>query len=244
MVARTFVIGDIHGAFRALTPLVDRLDLRPGDALVFLGDYVDGWSESAEVIEYLMDLARAYPCVFLKGNHDVWCEEWLEGAPTDVNWLLHGGIVTIESYARLTKDRRKQHLAFFKSMPLYHVDALDRLFVHAGFTSQHGPEGEHFSATFTWDRTLWEMALATDERLSPTSLKYPKRLSLFSEIFIGHTPTTNYSETEPMHACNVWNMDTGAAFMGRLSVMNVDTKEFWQSEVVQRLYPGETGRNS
>jgi serine/threonine protein phosphatase 1 len=46
-----------------------------------------------------------------------------------------------------------------------------------------------------------------------------------------------------MQRCNVWNMDTGAAFTGRLSVMDVDTKEFFQSDVVQGLYPGETGRN-
>ncbi|TDW96141.1 metallophosphoesterase family protein [Dinghuibacter silviterrae] len=241
--ARTFVIGDIHGAFRALTPLIGRLELRKDDTLVFLGDYVDGWSESAEVIEYLMELAKRYSCIFLKGNHDVWCEEWLDGLLPDVNWLMHGGLATVESYAQLTKTRRKQHLSFFRRMSLYHVDENNRLFVHAGFTSQQGPEGEHFLATLTWDRTLWELALATDPALTADSNRYPKRLTRFSEVFIGHTPTTNFDQTLPMHACNVWNLDTGAAFTGRLTAMNVDTYQFWQSEVVQGLYPEEKGRN-
>jgi len=36
--------------------------------------------------------------------------------------------------------------------------------------------------------------------------------------------------------------DTGAAFTGKLQCYGFDTKEFWQSQAVQNLYPGETGR--
>jgi serine/threonine protein phosphatase 1 len=46
-----------------------------------------------------------------------------------------------------------------------------------------------------------------------------------------------------MHRCNVWNVDTGAAFTGKVTVMNSATKKFIQSDTVQQLYPGETGRN-
>ena len=87
------------------------------------------------------------------------------------------------------------------------------------------------------------MALSMDKKLKKDSLLYPKRLKLFSEIYIGHTPTLHYDRFEPMNAINVWNLDTGAAFNGRLSIMDVETKNFWQSDVVQNLYPGETGRN-
>ncbi len=74
---RKIVIGDIHGALRALKQLIERIKLVEGDELIFLGDYVDGWSESAQVIEYLMDLAKQRRCTFLKGNHDAWAETWL-----------------------------------------------------------------------------------------------------------------------------------------------------------------------
>jgi len=68
-------------------------------------------------------------------------------------------------------------------------------------------------------------------------------LMLYDEIFIGHTPTTNYDIDTPMHRCNVWNIDTGAAFQGRISIMDINTEQYWQSDVVQQLYPGEKGRN-
>jgi len=68
-------------------------------------------------------------------------------------------------------------------------------------------------------------------------------LSLFNEIYIGHTPTLNYNVYIPMNACNVWNMDTGAAYNGKLSALDIDTKLVWQSETVQLLYPNEKGRN-
>jgi serine/threonine protein phosphatase 1 len=46
-----------------------------------------------------------------------------------------------------------------------------------------------------------------------------------------------------MKAANVWNVDTGAAFTGRLSALNIDTKKYFQSDVVRTLYPQEKGRN-
>ena len=46
-----------------------------------------------------------------------------------------------------------------------------------------------------------------------------------------------------MHAINVWNIDTGAAFTGKLSGVNVNTKEVFQSDDLPSLYPNETGRN-
>jgi serine/threonine protein phosphatase 1 len=128
-------------------------------------------------------------------------------------------------------------------MPFYYIDELNRLFIHAGFTSMHGPQKEFHNSNFSWDRTLWETALVMDKRIKKDSLLFPKRLKLFHEIYIGHTPTLYYNVDTPMQGCNVWNLDTGAAFYGKLSVMDIDTKEFWQSEAVHKLYPGERGRN-
>ena len=65
----------------------------------------------------------------------------------------------------------------------------------------------------------------------------------YNEIYIGHTPTTNFGETAPMNAINVWNVDTGAAFKGRITGMNVVTKAYVQSDNLPDLYPNEKGRN-
>jgi serine/threonine protein phosphatase 1 len=240
---RTLVVGDIHGGLRALVQVLDRADVNSNDTLIFLGDYVDGWSESAQVIQYLIELSQTNTCVFIKGNHDVWCEQWLAEGLENPIWYAHGGKETIESYDGFSKEKKLQHLDFFESLPLYHVDDQKRLFVHAGFTSMHGVEREFEIQSFYFDRTLWEMALTMDKRLTPASKIYPSRLKHYKEIYIGHTPTTNYFKMHPMNAANVWNIDTGAAFTGRLSVMDINTKEIFQSDVLMEMYPEEKGRN-
>ena len=72
---RTFAIGDIHGGLKALIQVLNKLALKEGDQLVFMGDYVDGWSESAQVIQFLIAMSKKFKCVFIKGNHDVWCQD-------------------------------------------------------------------------------------------------------------------------------------------------------------------------
>ena len=239
----TFVIGDIHGGLKALLQILDRAPVKVEDRLIFLGDYVDGWSESAQLIDYLIQLPIKQECIFLRGNHDEWCKEWLRTGNADNEWLVHGGRATVDSYKGFAMNAKQKHLLFFEKMRPYFIDYHNRLYVHAGFTSMHGPAKEFYVSNFSWDRSLWEMALVADKEISKDSLIYPKRLKLFDEIFIGHTPTLNYEKETPMHACNVWNIDTGAAFTGRLSIMDVDSKNYWRSEPVRDLYPGEKGRN-
>ena len=238
---KTFVIGDIHGGLKALKQVLEKAAVAKDDTLIFLGDYVDGWSESAQTIDFLLALQQT--CIFIKGNHDVWCQDWLRTGEADSTWLKHGGQETINSYKQVNADTRRIHLAFLEQMGYFYVDAANRLFIHAGFTSMHGPKHEFYSTNFNWDRTLWEMAVAMDKTINPSSNFYPKRLKLFSEIYIGHTPTLYLNEDTPMRGSNVWNIDTGAAFYGKLSIMDVDTKMYWQSDPLPKLYTGENGRN-
>lgn len=240
---RTLVIGDIHGGLKALKQVLERTAVTEQDTLIFLGDYVDGWGESAQVIQFLIELDQKQNCVFITGNHDSWCEDWLREGKWDKTWLFHGGSSTVDSYTFFSETQIQEHLNFFERMKLYHVDEQNRLFVHAGFTSMHGPSHEFHSSNFKWDRTLWEMALTMDKHIKKDSKLYPKRLLQFYEIYIGHTPTLNYDMTVPMNGCNVWNVDTGAAFTGSLTIMDIDTKEFWQSDPLPGLYPNEKGRN-
>ena len=128
-------------------------------------------------------------------------------------------------------------------MSMYHIDNENRLFIHAGFTSMHGVQKEVYENTFYFDRTLWEMALTLNEKIKSDSILYPNRLKHYKEIYIGHTPTTRYNFIKPMQAANIWNVDTGAAFKGKLSAIDVDTKAVFQSDFVYTLYPKEVGRN-
>lgn len=240
---RTLVIGDIHGGFKALVQVLKRANLNREDQLIFLGDYVDGWSESAQTIDYLIKLNQTNDCIFIRGNHDTWCQDWLETGKENTTWLFHGGESTIKSYENKSAETIENHLNFFECMKDYYIDPENNLFIHAGFSSIHGPSQEHYSSNFSWDRTLWETAVSLDPNLEIQSAFFPKRLLLFKEIFIGHTPTLAYNITTPMNKANVWNIDNGAAFTGKLSVLDIETKEFWQSDILMDLYPNEKGRN-
>jgi serine/threonine protein phosphatase 1 len=68
-------------------------------------------------------------------------------------------------------------------------------------------------------------------------------LTLYKEIYIGHTPVSRINENVPIQKATIWNVDTGAAFKGPLTIMDVNTKDFWQSENLNELYFNEKGRN-
>jgi serine/threonine protein phosphatase 1 len=243
MKSRTLVIGDIHGALKALKQVLERANVTKNDTLIFLGDYVDGWSDAAAVINFLIELKTINNCVFIKGNHDELFLDWLAKGTHNPQWLLHGGQATIDSYDSLSSGEKKIHISFFENLEDYYLDANNRLFIHAGFTSEHGVTKEAFPKLFYWDRTLWEMALAMDKNLTEESPYYPNRLKHYAEIYIGHTVLSRINETTPQQRANVWNIDTAAAHKGALTIMDIDTKEFWQSDLAFELYPNEIGRN-
>lgn len=241
---RTIVIGDIHSGLRALKQLLKELNPSKEDQLIFLGDYVDGWSEAAETISFLIELQDSHDCVFIRGNHDQLCLDWLKGLHKREQWLKHGGQSTVDSYNKIEDNTLIElHISFFEDLEDYYIDNKNRLFVHAGFTNVKGVKFENFPPMCYWDRSLWELALAIAGKSSKEDEFYPERLKCYSEIYIGHTPVSRIGKFVPVQAENLWNVDTGAAFKGPLSALDVDTKELWQSPAVFSLYPEETGRN-
>lgn len=240
---RTFVVGDIHGGYKALKQVFQKVPFSENDQFIFLGDYVDGWSEPVETVSFLIDFSNEYHCVFLKGNHDELLQSYMKTKNALPLWLVHGGASTKERYDALSEEEWERHFRFFESLNNYFIDTENRLYCHAGFANVKGPQFEYHNHTPYWDRSLWEMVCAMDHSLPMENDRYPKRLRLFKEIYIGHTPVTRIGKENPVNFANVWNIDTGAAFKGSLSVIDIDTKEFWQSNPVWTLYPGENGRN-
>ncbi|EKT3974842.1 metallophosphoesterase family protein [Flavobacterium psychrophilum] len=243
---RTLVIGDIHGGLKALIQVLDRAKVTKTDVLIFLGDYVDGWSESPQVLDFLISLQETNHCVFLRGNHDELLLDWLARKTENINlelWYKSGGKATVLAYQTVSERKKQKHILFLKSLQNYYLDSDNRLFVHAGFTNANGVHHEYFPKILYWDRTLWETALALNEGLETTHKYYPKRFVLYKEIYIGHTAVTKIEETTPINKANIWNIDTGAAFLGPLTIFDINTKQFWQSDHLPCLYSNEKGRN-
>jgi serine/threonine protein phosphatase 1 len=240
---RTLVIGDIHGGLRALHQILERARVTQKDKLIFLGDYVDGWSQSPQVINFLIELKKTHEIVCIRGNHDELLREWLEDSKDNEQWYQHGGEATVLAYQNVKGETKNSHVKFLQNLQDYYLDEQNRLFIHAGFTNMNGVNFEYFPKLFYWDRSLWETALALDPNMKPDHLYYPKRLTLYKEIYIGHTPVSRIGLTIPAQKNNIWNIDTSAAFKGPLTILDVDSKEFWQSEPLPSLYPNEKGRN-
>ncbi|RIV43952.1 metallophosphoesterase family protein [Flagellimonas pelagia] len=240
---RTLVVGDIHSGLRALEQVMDKAKVTPKDHIIFLGDYVDAWSTAVETVDFLIQLKDAFNCTFIRGNHDELCRDWLLTQKDNPQWLAHGGTATRQSYLDANRDKWEAHLQFYANLENYHLAEDNRLYLHAGYTNLKGIDFEYFVQSYYWDRTLWELATALNPQLEPTDPKFPKRLTHYKEVFIGHTPLSKTQVVKPQKAANVWNVDTGAAFKGGLTILDVETKEFWQSDPVHTFYPGERGRN-
>ncbi|MFA1547735.1 metallophosphoesterase family protein [Actinomadura chokoriensis] len=64
---RTVIIGDIHGCFDELLELLEKIDLRPDDLLVSVGDLVDRGPAPDEVVRLFRERPNS---VAVMGNHE------------------------------------------------------------------------------------------------------------------------------------------------------------------------------
>lgn len=224
----TYVLGDIHGAARALTQVLERSPFRPGiDRLIQLGDVADGWPETPRCVEILLGIPNS---IWLKGNHDWWTARWLAGnrgnrPASNPGWLEHGGQATYDAYQQRPELQRYHATVFFGQQKTYYEDQLGNLYVHAGYDPTL-PINQQEPLDLFWKRGLWEQH---------------QRATAYQECFIGHTPTWP-AHPAPEQRQNVWNVDQGAGFGGRLTLLNVRTKEYVQSDPAPELYPGIQGR--
>lgn len=246
---RTFVMGDLHGSYKALIQCLERSDFDyENDVLIQLGDVVDGHNEVYECVEELLKIKNLIP---IKGNHDEWFNEFIRTDYHPVLWQ-YGGKNTILSYLKykdgpkiclskggriktslVSSDIPPHHRQFFQDQKNYHITDDNRCFVHAGFDRDVAFK-EQREPNYYWDRNLWTEALSCQEN-DAVDQDF-EMITEFKEIFIGHTATTNWGTDKPMKALNITNLDTGAGHSGKLTIMDVATKEIWQSDPVKELY--------
>ena len=81
---RQFVIGDIHGAYRALIQCMERARFdRDTDSLICLGDVCDGWPETRRCVDELLTIPNL---VYVLGNHDTWLLKWMKTGDVENIW--------------------------------------------------------------------------------------------------------------------------------------------------------------
>ncbi len=228
---KKFVIGDIHGAYKELMQCLQKSEIDyKNDILITLGDIADGWSD---VIDCVLELKKIENLIPIQGNHDAWYLDFLKYGITRPEWISQGGLVTYNDYYK-NKDKigHDELTTFFNRQSLFYIDHNNNLFVHGGFPKYSKfKNGKYIGipSNLMWDRTLIEAA-----KIKTISIAY-KDMKLwfddFNEIYVGHTPIK--PELFKKYQ-NVWPMDTGAGGRGVLTIMNIDTKEYWCSDIINR----------
>ncbi len=257
--SRVIVCGDIHGAHKALLQCLERSNFDyENDTLIQLGDVVDGWNEVYECVEELLKIKNL---IAIKGNHDDWFNEYLMYGKHPVDWL-QGGEGTLSSYCKHCESSfmprmggftttlnnafiPESHIKFFRNQLKYYKDNQNNIFVHGGFDRHELLKDQKYDDVFWWDRNLWSQALSVKSGIGFEGMPKPtlKIKEPCNKIFIGHTATVNWGSDKPLKAANVWNLDQGAGFKGKLTFMDISTEEYWQSDEVNELYKDQRGRN-
>jgi serine/threonine protein phosphatase 1 len=155
MTGRTFVIGDVHGDLVHLEALFAILPtFEANDTVVFLGDYLDRGSRSAEVVEFIRSRLPARTdakIVALRGSHeDAWLKVRRQGWIEFILPVGNGCLATLRSF-RKGRPPTENELAtpeeftamaagtFFpddvvewmESLPIFYEDE-HAIYVHAG----------------------------------------------------------------------------------------------------------------
>jgi hypothetical protein len=150
-----YVVSEIHGNMKSLEVILNRiLPLRKfinqEDIVIFMGDYIDGEENGAEVLDALINVKKEYGnrAVILKGNHENLLLGATYGNDNDFSdWIARGGLSTIAGYVnrsecsvpttsvsrnRLTQLIPKEHIDFIRSMESYYLFD-NYIFFHGSF---------------------------------------------------------------------------------------------------------------
>ena len=215
---RQFAIWDIHGGHKSLVQCLERSWFNyEEDQLIVLWDIVDGWPETPQVVEELLNIKNL---ILIEGNHDTWAREWFKFWARPIIWTMQWWQATIDAYIANPELMIKHRDFLDRAVKCY--EDWDRLFVHWWFKPWYSAK-EQPLRYLTWDRDLYDMR-NNDLDISP-----------YKEVFVGHTSTWNISKF-PFKRNWVWFLDQWGWFDGKLSIIDVETKEFWQSDIVSNLY--------
>lgn len=213
--AKTFVIGDIHGCHQALNELWRKISpISAEDTVVFLGDYIDRGPDSRQVIDEILAIKKLLPRVItLMGNHEQMLLNFLEGKE-ETPFLEVGGIETLASYGLIAGESNPPeippvHLDFFRNLIPFWQNQ-EAIYVHAGLMPGR-PLALQPKSWLFWAR---EEFLATD-------------FDFGKPVIYGHTPFS-----KPRIDQHRIGIDTGAVYGGHLTCLILPDMEFVQTKGV------------
>lgn len=198
---RFFLVGDVHGCLGELDALLSHND---GRTVVFVGDLTDRGPDSVGVLRRVMSMVQNGQALAVTGNHDDKLRRFLSGNNVTVS---HGMDTTVAELANVDADERAAFLSFLSGLPFrLDLDGGNLVVVHAAAPNGVSPNKARSAALFG----------VTNGETDPNG--FPVRLDWAAE-HDGSTVVVHGHVTVPdvVVKNNVWNLDTGAVFGGKLT---------------------------
>jgi serine/threonine protein phosphatase 1 len=194
--------------------MMSRININPEqDTLVLIGDYIDRGPDPRGVVDSLIGIKKKVRhVVCLLGNHEQMLLDYHLHRKNEEQFFLNGGNVTAFSYGLVRTEAGSRmsipqaHIDFFSSLHLfYETDKF--IFVHAGL--KPGVElAQQKKRDLLWIRDEF---IYTDQPLEKT-------------VVFGHTPFAS-----PLVEKDRIGIDTGAAFGGKLTCVELTEMKFYQT---------------
>lgn len=238
---KTFVVGDIHGRVQALLQVLKLCNYENDDLLIVLGDLGDKYT-----IKGVLDILVNINCIFIIGNHDI---------------LFIKNMIDDE---RLRSSLPESHISFISKGKLYHEQD-NMLFVHAGIEpnkklneqseqtltndrdlitfAQHNIVGKYHkvfighTSTQSIERGHVNFLCRDCNHNSDRAIKNVTQIP--NNPICSNCKSKNIFQslgcTKPLKIGNVYCLDTGAAWDGKLTIMDIKTNQYWQSYLQQTI---------
>lgn len=245
-----YAISDIHGQYDLFSKRIEQIRplLQDNDnKLILLGDYIDRGNQSFECIKLAFDLEQEFgkeKVIVLKGNHEVWFEEFLflnedVWLAEDKDFFTSGTFLTQEQFKELDvlpdrdtridytkkciKENHQELLAWMRKLRLFY-ETDTQIFVHAGVDEEIPEEEAQWCTIGTPDYMM--------------TGKYPPSVGHFyKDIIAGHVAASYLAREKSFSGIyfdgeSHYYIDGTAAKFRRILCLAYDenTKKYYQLE--------------
>jgi serine/threonine protein phosphatase 1 len=251
MIDDVTVIGDVHGCYKTLLALLDKIPEEHKKRICFAGDLIDRGPKSKEVVEFVIE--NGHDCV--AGNHELMMGDFklrnysVRNYSDNALWLGNGGTDTRKSYC-YPPDATAPHMPgpVDEGLFVQHQLWMKELPIYIEYPNVKTPDGRHLVVSHSIIHPYWKNLHSEDK----ARYHHGANQTVWGRCFhkmkdqgffnvIGHTPEEENPRIRKIYA----NIDTGAFIgyggwkkhkrggLGKLTALHVPTMTVYQQECIE-----------